>query len=94
MISHCCLGLIYSGTVATFPKAIFVVAAGIMAFSFAMLLCVRNPVRVLPAARRGTRKRRENGDAERGRSRVSKDLRGGAIGYGSYGSVASSSSSS
>ncbi|KJA22926.1 hypothetical protein HYPSUDRAFT_138336 [Hypholoma sublateritium FD-334 SS-4] len=85
-------GLIYSGTVATFPKTIFVVAAGLMVFSLSMMLCVRNPVRLLPSARGAARRRRENGDAERGRSRVSKDLRGGAISYGSYGSVGSSSS--
>ncbi|KIM39801.1 hypothetical protein M413DRAFT_19586 [Hebeloma cylindrosporum] len=68
-------GVIYSGTVATFPKAIFVVGAGIMVLSLTVMLCVRNPVRPRPNLRRG---REEN---ERGRSRVSKDLRGGAIGY-------------
>lgn len=89
-------GLIYSGTVAKFPKAIFVVAAGIMVFALVMLLCVRNPVRVVKEAtlesgkvlKKGTKKR--TGNVERGRSRVSKDLRGGAVGYyESYGSTSS-----
>ncbi|KAF9565265.1 MFS general substrate transporter [Agrocybe pediades] len=87
-------GMIYGGTVAKFPKAIFVVGAGIMVFALVMLLCVRNPVRVTKEellAEHGNKSkkgssRRANGDVERGRSRISKDLRGGAVGYGSTGS--------
>jgi hypothetical protein len=69
-------GLIYSETVAAFPKAMFVVGAGIVVFVLTTMLCVRNPV---PAQRK--LRRRRDGEMERGRSRVSKDLRGGAIGY-------------
>ena len=69
-------GLVYSETVAAFPKAIFVVGAGMMVFALTVMLCVRNPV----PGRRSLRRRRDE-QVERGRSRVSKDLRGGAIGY-------------
>ncbi|CAA7267107.1 unnamed protein product [Cyclocybe aegerita] len=76
-------GLVYSGTVARFPKAIFVTAAAILMCALLLLLAVRNPVRpVYPGRRNGKGKRRESRDVERGRSRVSKDLRGGAVGYG------------
>jgi len=71
-------GLIYSETVAVFPKAIFVVGAGIIGFALTIMLCVRNPV----PAKRDLRRRQEDGEMERGRSRVSKDLRGGAIASG------------
>ena len=66
-------GVIYSGTVGMFPKAIFVVGAGIVALALTVMLCVRNPVR--------PRERRRGEMERRGRSRVSKDLRGGAIAY-------------
>ncbi|KAF8905118.1 major facilitator superfamily domain-containing protein [Gymnopilus junonius] len=80
-------GLIYSGTVAELPKAIFATAAGILVCALAMVMCVRNPVRVAPAVRTAgaNGKRRRRDDGERGRSRLSKDLRGGAIPY--YGSA-------
>ncbi|PPQ67510.1 hypothetical protein CVT25_006051 [Psilocybe cyanescens] len=71
-------GLIYSGTAATFPKAIFVVGAGIMTFALAMIMCVRNPVKGLSRRRR---LQMHGDEAERGRSRASKDLRGGAVRY-------------
>ncbi|KAF8656267.1 hypothetical protein AX16_002703 [Volvariella volvacea WC 439] len=71
-------GLIYSETVATYPKAIFTTAAGILFLALVLVLLVQAPdVR----ARKGTR--RTFKDVERGRSRVSKDLRGGAAQYGS-----------
>ncbi|PPQ75439.1 hypothetical protein CVT24_013023, partial [Panaeolus cyanescens] len=38
-------GVVYSGTVARFPKAIFVLAAGILVCALAMVVLVRNPVR-------------------------------------------------
>ncbi|KAF9485211.1 MFS general substrate transporter [Pholiota conissans] len=88
-------GLIYSGTVGTFPKAVFVVAAGIMVFALTMMMFVRNPVH-MPSSSRSPgkqRRRRENGDVERGRSRVSKDLRGGAIRYGATTNSEASTSS-
>lgn len=81
-------GLIYSETVAIFPKTVFAVAAALLVCALTMLLCVRNPVR--PGRSKGKKRR----DIERGRSRVSKDLRGGAIGnYGSDRSNDSGSSS-
>ena len=86
-------GLVYSETVAQFPKAIFAVAAALVVFSLTVVLCVKNPVRPsYPDSGRtnGKRYRRQGRDIERGRSRVSKDLRGGAI-IGNYGSVNPSS---
>jgi hypothetical protein len=83
-------GLIYSETVAKFPKAVFAVAAALLVFALTVVLCVKNPV--LPAYHNsersptGKKNRRQGRDVERGRSRVSKDLRGGAI-IGNYGSV-------
>jgi len=66
-------GLIYSETVSMFPKSIFTVAGGLLACALMMMLCVRNPGR--PKGKKNRRGR----DIERGRSRVSKDLRGGAV---------------
>ena len=83
-------GLIYSETVAMFPKAVFAVAAALLLFALIVVLCVRNPVR--PGQSKG-KKNRQGRDVERGRSRASKDLRGGAI-AGNYGSVGSSDSGS
>jgi hypothetical protein len=81
-------GLVYIETVAMFPKAIFTVAAGFLVCAFMMVLFVRNPVRPVYSGRlKG--KRREGRHVERGRSRVSKDLRGGAIVH--YGSKSSGS---
>jgi hypothetical protein len=92
-------GLVYSETVAKFPKAIFAVTAALLVFLLTMLLCVRNPVR--PAyytGRSRSKKGKKNGsrddvDVERGRSRVRKNLRGGAIIQvgNNYGSVGGSS---
>lgn len=67
-------GLIYSGTVATFPKAIFVVAAGVLFFGLCCLMLVRNPVDSFK--RLGKKKVYVEEQIERGRSRVSKDLFG------------------
>jgi len=80
-------GLVYSGTVAKFPKAIFTLAAGFLMCVLMIILCVRNPVRPAHPGQSKRRKNREGRDVERGRSRVNKDLRGGAIvNYGSDGS--------
>ena len=85
-------GLVYSETVAKFPKAVFAVAAALLVLSLTMVLCVRNPIQ--PAYPGRSKKSRQGQDIERGRSRVSKDLRGGAIGdYGTAGSYDSGSSS-
>jgi len=56
-------GLIYSGTVAGFPKGIFATSIGLVVGSLVLMLLVRGPGK-------GKRKARE-----RGRSRVKKDLR-------------------
>jgi len=88
-------GLVYSETVANFPKTIFAVAAALLVFSLTAVLCVKNPVRpTYPGRTNGKKNRRQGRDIERGRSRVSKDLRGGAITIGNYGSVKSSNSGS
>ncbi|KAF7354880.1 hypothetical protein MSAN_01402500 [Mycena sanguinolenta] len=75
-------GLIYSGTVAVFPKAVFVTAMGILFVALLATLFVRNPITddkgKAPARRRFTAEEEE----ERGRSRASKDLRRS---YGSTG---------
>ncbi|TFK20295.1 hypothetical protein FA15DRAFT_673617 [Coprinopsis marcescibilis] len=108
-------GVVYSSTLASHPKTIFIVAAGLMMFSLVLVLIVKNPVGEVRLARREKkfRKRMEAGygafgvpfagpsgsgfryigggkrkakganweqDIEtRGRSRRSKDLRGGAV---------------
>ena len=80
-------GLVYSETVAKFPKAVFAVAGALLVFALTVVLCVKNPVRpAYPSGRlttggkkKNTNNRRQGRDIERGRSRVSKDLRGGAI---------------
>ncbi|KAJ6463249.1 major facilitator superfamily-domain-containing protein [Mycena vitilis] len=78
-------GLIYSGTVATFPKAVFCTAIGILFLALSATILVRSP---LAEAKGKAPVRRRYGphwqldaqeEEERGRSRVSKDLRG----YGS-----------
>jgi hypothetical protein len=68
-------GLVYSETVAKYPNAIFVTAAGILVGSLAMLSLVRVEKIIGKGKRRMQRWERE--EAERGRSRVSKDLSGG-----------------
>jgi hypothetical protein len=66
-------GFIYSATVATFPKAIFMTAGGICVVSLAFVFLIR-PV-VGPKGKR--RRVQSEVEIERGRSRVSKDLRWG-----------------
>ena len=78
-------GLIYSGTVATLPKTMFMIAAGILVGSLALMFLVKPAFGERYAgknamgngngkiAKKAKRVRRE----ERGRSRVSKDLRKG-----------------
>ena len=77
-------GLVYSGTVAKYPKAIFVTAAGLLLGSLTMMISMRVFIRWKSdrpvVGTKGKKKARED---DRGRSRVSKDLRGGATGYGS-----------
>ncbi|KAJ7494774.1 major facilitator superfamily-domain-containing protein [Mycena galericulata] len=74
-------GLVYSGTVATFPKAVFVTAIGIMFLALTAIMLVRSPLSEVPGKAAVRRRRQINSleEEQRGRSRVSKDLRG----YGS-----------
>ncbi|KAH9838659.1 MFS general substrate transporter [Rhodofomes roseus] len=65
-------GLIYAETVATFPKAIFV-AAGSFAFAAFIFLSLIRPDAGIKVRRRVAR-RVDEGEMERGRSRVSKDI--------------------
>jgi len=88
-------GLVYSGTVAKFPKAVFTLACCVLVAGFAFLTLVRNPVSKPELSIRTVVVKGKNGKVrrlshvERGRSTVSKDLRGGAVSYYSaqYGSM-------
>ncbi|KAI0654641.1 major facilitator superfamily domain-containing protein [Cubamyces menziesii] len=98
-------GIIYTQTVANFPKAIFAVAAGILLVSLAVLCLVR-PDAVLKGRRKpkrtGLSAVEEDIEQRRGRSRASKDLRrasensmqipigGPSMGPRSYGSTVGS----
>ncbi|KAJ7499472.1 major facilitator superfamily domain-containing protein [Mycena latifolia] len=74
-------GLIYSETVATYPKAVFATAIGLLFMALTATLLVRSPVSDVKGKAPVRRRRRNTAEeAERGRSRASKDLRGG---YGS-----------
>ena len=77
-------GLVYSGTVAKYPKAIFVTAAGLLLGSLTMMISMRVFIRwKSDRPVDGTKGKKKAREDDRGRSRVSKDLRGGATGYGS-----------
>ncbi|KAG6332352.1 hypothetical protein ID866_6735 [Astraeus odoratus] len=87
-------GVIYSNTVASFPKAIFVVAACLILLSITLTFFIKPAGGVAkPKKNKGTvyasskHARRRYEEETRGRSRVSKDLRGGAAGawYGTTG---------
>jgi hypothetical protein len=69
-------GLVYSETVARYPKAIFVTSAGMLVGALAFLSLLRSESVIGKGKRKMKRWERE--EAERGRSRVSKDLRGGS----------------
>lgn len=82
-------GLVYSESVAKFPKAVFTLGAAILFIGFLLMMLVNNPgdgVVGPSKIRRGKAnvRHRKYVDIERGRSRVSKDLRGGAIPNYSY----------
>ncbi|KAJ7664699.1 major facilitator superfamily domain-containing protein [Mycena rosella] len=74
-------GLIYSGTVGTYPKAVFATAMGLLFVALVATLLVRSPVSDAkgksPARRRRLTTVEEEAEEaeERGRSRASKDLR-------------------
>ncbi|KAF7374855.1 hypothetical protein MSAN_00371500 [Mycena sanguinolenta] len=77
-------GLVYSGTVANFPKTIFVMAIAILIAALTSIMLVRSPLSEVKGKSAAARRRRRINTLEeetRGRSRVSKDLRG----YGSMG---------
>ncbi|KAJ7170723.1 hypothetical protein C8R43DRAFT_980730 [Mycena crocata] len=82
-------GLVYSGTVATFPKTVFVTAIAILFAALTAIMLVQSPLSEVKAKSGVRRRRRVNSleEEQRGRSRVSKDLRG----YGSTSDQASSS---
>ncbi|KAF9073440.1 hypothetical protein BDP27DRAFT_301490 [Rhodocollybia butyracea] len=69
-------GLIYGNTVAYFPKAIFVVAGGILTAALTCTILVRSPVEKHLVSRKNKSKKRVEDALERGRSRASKDLFG------------------
>ncbi|KAG2131332.1 major facilitator superfamily-domain-containing protein [Suillus clintonianus] len=83
-------GVIYSSTVGSFPKAIFATASGLVLLSIAFTILVRPDVslsirkpKVAAKGKTATRPygakpKRRYQEQIRGRSRVSKDLRGGA----------------
>jgi len=76
-------GLVYSETVAKYPKAVFILAAGILFGVFVLVMLIEKPSMAPGIDRvkkgKGKGRLRRYIDVERGRSRVSKDLRGGAI---------------
>lgn len=71
-------GLIYSQTVAFYPEAIFVIAACILICAFTCIFFVANPLprRSLKGKKPLRIDGEDDGELERGRSRVSKDLFG------------------
>ncbi|KAJ7126951.1 major facilitator superfamily domain-containing protein [Mycena epipterygia] len=74
-------GLVYSETVKTFPKTVFVTAIAILFASLTSIMLVRSPISEVKAKSGVRRRHRINSleEEQRGRSRISKDLRG----YGS-----------
>ncbi|KIY64181.1 hypothetical protein CYLTODRAFT_358854 [Cylindrobasidium torrendii FP15055 ss-10] len=64
-------GLIYSSTVATYPKAVFAVAACVLVFGLVCLLLAQSPLQTFKKAKR---RLADEEEAARGRSRVSKDV--------------------
>jgi len=84
-------GVIYTNTVASFPRAIFVAAAALVIVAIALTVFVRPDVSL--SMLKNTRRKRKSGtvsrhkaEERRGRSRASKDLRGGSA-SASYGSM-------
>jgi len=77
-------GLVYSTTVATFPKGIFVLAASFVLLAVTLLAFVRTPrspgSKTSRTSKNKTNRQWGNDEVERGRSRVSKDLSGGVNG--------------
>ncbi|KAF9449523.1 MFS general substrate transporter [Macrolepiota fuliginosa MF-IS2] len=77
-------GMVYSSTVGFLPKAIFMVATATLCVSLVLMMLVQNPVQEYESGGVPRKKglgKKKRGEVERGRSRVSKDLRGGAAGF-------------
>jgi len=74
-------GMIYSGTVAQYPKAIFVTGAVMCMLALVMVSFVKNPMAKSTFLSKSKPRKKVITELQRGRSRVSKDLRGGAIPY-------------
>ncbi|KAJ6567429.1 major facilitator superfamily domain-containing protein [Mycena vulgaris] len=70
-------GLIYSETVGTYPKAVFATAIGLLFVALTATLLVRSPVSDGKGKAPVRRRPRTALEEARGRSRASKDLRGG-----------------
>ncbi|KAF8520540.1 major facilitator superfamily domain-containing protein [Gautieria morchelliformis] len=70
-------GAVYSLTVATYPKAIFMVGAGVMLVSMTVLLLIRPPRVDVPIEIRVETQVEVDVGRTRGRSRKSKDIRSG-----------------
>jgi hypothetical protein len=96
-------GVLYANTVASFPKAIFTAAAGILVVALALVFMVRPPPppaagradaaqaqASVAASAKAKGKRRQPREMERGRSRATKDLRTAGSPEGVYGSLGSS----
>ncbi|KAF9223663.1 hypothetical protein BS17DRAFT_781014 [Gyrodon lividus] len=91
-------GVIYSSTVASSPKTIFATAAALVLLSLTLTLFVRPDISLSVLKKNGqavktksntftsNKSRRRREEESRGRSRVSKDLRGGAANAG-YGTI-------
>jgi len=88
-------GLVYSSTVAKFPKAIFVLAASAVFVSLLLLSFVHHGSGQLSRSSLAKSKRRQEWDdeIERGRSRVSKDISGASSFTAPSGSGSSDSNS-
>lgn len=66
--------MVYSVTVAAYPKAIFVVGGGLLVVSIAVLFLVRPPRVSGPVEVRVERRVEVDAERSRGRSRQSKDI--------------------
>lgn len=93
--------MVYSSTVARFPKGIFILAASILVISLSLLMFVHPHQIKVVEQQKQLRQRQKKGrdywadaEIERGRSRVSKDLSGGSSSGNSWPSIPSGSGSS
>ncbi|EIN14738.1 MFS general substrate transporter [Punctularia strigosozonata HHB-11173 SS5] len=98
-------GVLYANTVGTYPKAIFVAAAGILFVALVLVCFLRPPYQpassrpkispqaqqTTPSQSKGKKRRvRDAAEIDRGRSRATKDLRPDSGSEGFYGSLGSS----